>query len=71
MTRGDRICKFPNRERPRDQSTFVRKDSTCLKLDEQLDTRYPMVYVLWVDAVSNESGIGWVLNSRLRSVHLI
>ncbi len=71
MTRGDRVCRIPNRARPRDESIFVRKDSTCIKLDEQLDTRYPMTYVLWVDSSTGETGLGWVLSSRLRSIHLI
>ena len=71
MTRGDWVCKSCNRERPRRESTFVRKGSKCVKLEETIDTRYPMTYVLWVDSVTNESGTGWVLTSRLKSVHLI
>lgn len=70
-TRGDRICKIPNRERPKSKSVFVCGGSTCIKLDENLETRYPMTYVFWADCRTGESGVGWILSSRLRQIPII
>lgn len=71
LERADRICLEPNRERPKKRSALVNEGSVCIKFDEKLDIRYPMSYVMWTDALTGEMGFGWVLSSRLRSIHLI
>jgi hypothetical protein len=71
LQRNDRICQEPNRERPKKKSTIVNEGSVCIKFDERLDIRYPMSYVMWTDSMTGEIGFGWVLSSRLRSIHLI
>lgn len=71
LTRCERACKIANRERPRLKSNWVNENSVCIKIDETVDVRYPMMYVFWTDSLTGETGYGWILSSRLRSIDLI
>lgn len=70
-TRYDKVCKFPNRERPKSKSVWLNENSVCIVFDEISETRYPMSYVMWSDSLTGATGFGWILNTSLRSIHLI